>query len=628
MSTITPRILQTNVGEAIDATLDILNSVDNVAMPQIESAYSSEVQGAAQGEAETVFTPSGTPSLFNPFYIFRYSKFGTVDAPDAYRIDQHKDLTIDILQTEDRPSTDTPSQYKLDRKGIENPTAETIIQWAKENSEFKEGMQTSPVPYQWNDFLWCKWYGKIPNNRLLTLRRYPIPVEDNLRISSENLPIIPLAQAVTWWGADTGNTLGSILGMDFGLKWTSKVATVQDVTGNEPAAEKLLDSFGVENKALRKVILATLFDNPDNPQAFTGLDAKLQEWVRASYGNEGPYWNRILGPVNVVNSTQIRDRGMDYRHPIKLEFSYKLRSFGNINPRVAFLDLISNFLSLTYNNAQFWGGAARYFQQTGPILTGLNSEAFEKGDFITGIGDNLKNIVANVQGKGEEITKLIDSLGKKITEADVLKLITLLKDSRVAQNLAGASVKDILQKPLLIRSFLDGRAVGEWHLTVGNPMDPIAVIGNLIVTSTQIKFSEDLGLDDFPSEVKFTVTLDHARPRARQDILSMFNLGGGDMYINDSLQPPSSAFNSNGERNSITQNQARGNETTQTQTPRSFKNVQTSGVDLPSGTGPSTLAEAESVANKYRQSISKAYGEGFGNSNYLPRYFFDLKTKD
>jgi hypothetical protein len=443
------------------------------------------------------------------------------------------------------------------------------------------------------------------------------------------LPIIPLAQAVTWWGTDTGNTLGGILGMDFGLKWTPRTATVQEnVIGNEVAAERLLDSFGVENKALRQVILATLFGNESNPQAFTGLDVKLQEWVKASYGNEGPYWNRILGPVNVIDSTQIRDKGMDYRHPIKLEFSYKLRSFGNINPRVAFLDLISNFLSLTYNNAEFWGGAYRYFQQTGPLLAGLNSDAFEKGDFITGIGDNLKNIVSSVQGKFAEMQELVKELGEGISEGDLLKLIDSLGESQVAQNLAGSLVKDILQKPLLIRSFLDGRAVGEWHLTVGNPMDPIAVIGNLIVKSTQIKFSEDLGLDDFPSEIKFTVTLDHARPRARQDILSMFNLGGGDMYINDSLQPPSSAFNSYGERGSITQNQARGNETTQTQAPESFENVKTKGVDLPSGTGPSTLAEAESVANKYRASISKAYGEGFGNSNYLPRYFFDLKTKD
>lgn len=626
MSTIKPTIVIPVTGEVIDATTTIINSVDNVAMTQVESAYSNEVQGVAQGEAEAVFTPSGTPSLFNPFYIFRYAKFGTFGAPDTYKLDQHRDLTI--IQTEGNESTDTPSQYKLDRKGIENPTAETIIQWARDNSEFKEGMQTSPVPYQWNDFLWCKWYGKIPNNRLLTLRRYPIPIEDNLRISSENLPIIPLAQAVTWWGADTGNTLGSILGMDFGLKWTDRTATVQDVSGNEVPAENLLDSFGVENKALRKVILATLFGNESNPQAFTGLDVKLQEWVRASYGNEGPYWNRVLGPVNVVDSTQIRDRGMEYRHPIKLEFSYKLRSFGNINPRVAFLDLISNFLSLTYNNAEFWGGATRYFQQTGPLLTGLNSDAFDKGDFITGIGDNLKNIVSSVQGKSADITELVKQLGKGLSEEDISKLIISLKDSNVAQNLAGASVKDILQKPLLIRSFLDGRAVGEWHLTVGNPMDPIAVIGNLIVKSTQIKFSEDLGLDDFPSEVKFIVTLDHARPRARQDILSMFNLGGGDMYINDSLQPPSSAFNSLGEDQSIKQNQARGNDTTQTQTPRSFTNVQTTGVDLPSGTGPGSLAEAESVANKYRPSITKAYGEGFGNSNYLPRYFFDLKTKD
>lgn len=32
------------------------------------------------------------------------------------------------------------------------------------------------APYYWKDFIYCKYYGTIPNNRLITLRRFTSPV--------------------------------------------------------------------------------------------------------------------------------------------------------------------------------------------------------------------------------------------------------------------------------------------------------------------------------------------------------------------------------------------------------------------------------------------------------------------
>jgi hypothetical protein len=36
-----------------------------------------------------------------------------------------------------------------------------------------------------------------------------------------------------------------------------------------------------------------------------------------------------------------------------LSFYYDLNSIGGVNPRVAFMDLMANFLALTYSNAGF-----------------------------------------------------------------------------------------------------------------------------------------------------------------------------------------------------------------------------------------------------------------------------------
>ena len=38
------------------------------------------------------------------------------------------------------------------------------------------------APYYWKDFLYCKHYGTIPNNYMITLRRFPTPVLDNLSV--------------------------------------------------------------------------------------------------------------------------------------------------------------------------------------------------------------------------------------------------------------------------------------------------------------------------------------------------------------------------------------------------------------------------------------------------------------
>jgi hypothetical protein len=56
------------------------------------------------------------------------------------------------------------------------------------------------------------------------------------------------------------------------------------------------------------------------------------------------------------------------------------------------------------------------------------------------------------------------------------------------------------------------------------------MIGNLICTGVKIEFSERLGPDDFPAELKATFTLNHGRDRERGEIESMFNRGDGRLY--------------------------------------------------------------------------------------------------
>ena len=55
-------------------------------------------------------------------------------------------------------------------------------------------------------------------------------------------------------------------------------------------------------------------------------------------------------------------------------------------------------------------------------------------------------------------------------------------------------------------------------------------MGNLILTNAQVSHSGPLGVDDFPTELKLSVTLKHARPRDVTEISRMYTKGASAIY--------------------------------------------------------------------------------------------------
>ena len=79
-------------------------------------------------------------------------------------------------------------------------------------------------------------------------------------------------------------------------------------------------------------------------------------------------------------------------------------------------------------------------------------------------------------------------------------------------------------------SLLTNDAVGLWHVTIGNPLNPIVSMGNLILTNCELSQSGPLGLDDFPTEITVSVTLKHGTPRDSVDIQKMYTQGRNAIY--------------------------------------------------------------------------------------------------
>ena len=60
------------------------------------------------------------------------------------------------------------------------PTTTALVRWGQESARGK-------TPYSFQDFAFCKWWNKIENNRLITLRRYAMPVTDSIEFADYDI---------------------------------------------------------------------------------------------------------------------------------------------------------------------------------------------------------------------------------------------------------------------------------------------------------------------------------------------------------------------------------------------------------------------------------------------------------
>ena len=429
------------------------------------------------------------------------------------------------------------------------------------------------APYYWKDFIYCKYYGTIPNNRLITLRRFSSPVLDNFSIpvglrTPENLKKgvgMPVAQAVTWFGGKSGNTLSNLIGFSSGIEW-----------GDQPIdPERVQNAFGdgLLNSTAYEVLtnLVATFNGSDsnadsiikddkykpgleaiaNALSPEGDELTRNRFFRAFFdaakddtgGRMGILSERMWVPVDVIKSTKKRDLGLTFTwSDLTVKFSYDLTSVGEVNTKAALFDILGNLLSIGTNYGNFLTPYIRYDSEYSALTFPGGDEGAKQ--FFT---DPQAFVLAN-------FTKMFagpNPTGKVIgnTTIDNTSLNSFKKDLEALQNaiIKGENIDSSLYANVFkgIKSAMAGKAagawqaplslytgapIGEWHIVMGNPYNPIAMIGNLICSDVTITFGDSLGPDDFPSTLEAVFTLSHGRDRERGEIESIFNQGDGRLY--------------------------------------------------------------------------------------------------
>lgn len=561
-----------------------IDKIEELPSEGIDDAIKSSIMSSAKGRAKAIIEANEKNAKFYNAPLSFIHPYALLRLNSAQRTNTDASGNATSVTTSgiidkageqkwyEEDSTGLPDNSKNYAK---NPTTADLISWSKSDPRGR-------FTYMFQDFVFCKYWNRIENNRMITLRRYPAPVVDAVEPADYNGADVlshvdptnadtwptptdnvfaPLATAITYFGEGTGNSLKELLGFAYQYNWDEMETDVWNTTSSQIEEGKILN----ENAQWLSGGLSVI------AQA-TGIIRDLQgkEKIQSIHAvglppdpySQGPYENRILGPVNVINNSYKRKRGLKFTHDsLTLTFEYMSRPIANVNNKAIMLDLLANILTMTYSSAVFFGGAHRYRTDHPAIYPWRNTNSLNKiyrgklfgkesawydvlkdvfnrenGDWILDLANGITNavkavasdLIAAVTGKTQSSEeKEQNENDKKRGKAIVNTVMGTAGRAVAAKFLKGK------QAPWLegARALLTGEPVGDWHLMIGNPLNPIAMIGNLIVTNSKIEFSDELGPDDFPIGFKVQITLQHAMGRDKDGIEAMFNRGAGRIYI-------------------------------------------------------------------------------------------------
>lgn len=430
------------------------------------------------------------------------------------------------------PLMDSPEA----RRRIRKSSGCSIKELVEASSAGAMGQET----YAYSDFMYCKHLGKMSNNYLITLRRFPFPVDDYIGATGESIDdrIVSASHntacigcLVNWIGV-SGNEMSNLLKYSFKMPFKQTDAEFQNKQADADTNQTLLNSiFSTFDKTYQKQYMEGYAGEAAAP-VLNYIGTKVNPWhnkFSITPGNP-PYKDfakfrdnkmKVYGPIDSIRQTYIRaDEGLTFDHKITLVFEYELRSYNGINPKQAMLDLISNILNVTYTTGAFWGGGYQGFAaHQSNIFTNLNIFKSKGGigDFLDKFSEDISNFGTAAKAKLGSWENFKETLGSVINGIGGMLLGGLL-------NKLGRPQKT------MYNALLSPAPIGFWHVTIGNPKRPIMSIGNMVITNVNIEHSGPLGLDDFPTGLKVVVDLDRGKPRDLRDIEKLYMQGNDRIY--------------------------------------------------------------------------------------------------
>lgn len=438
--------------------------------------------------------------------------------------------------------------------------------------------------YNWSDFMYCKYLGKVSNEYMITLRRFPYPPGDHINVineyesGSENTKHPgDIGRMITWLGTP-GNEMSNILKYTVNIPYKRFDAKIEEIDEDKQHdGEGILGSLmslgekrnadiykqGLGGDQQLNLLRNTLGLIPKVGNAASSLIADSPTSYKQWQTNYDA--NKSYGPLDVITTAYQRrgaqDGGLEFEQNIQLQFEYEMRSYDGVNAKAAMLDLIANVLATCYTTGKFWGGAYRFLGASASNVFANNPAFMERNgnmaehtkriaDMMTGSSYTNENAdaskrMSDYMDRSHGDSGIASSNSSGNTPNNIINGVTQVVSnlfsnfSNLIQN-AGSSLGALLYGGLVnklgrpavlcVNSLLSDAPTGLWHLTIGNPKAPIMTMGNMYIKECSIEHTGPLGLDGFPTGLKVNVTLSHAKPRDNTAIERMYMQGDYRIY--------------------------------------------------------------------------------------------------
>ena len=514
-----------NLSNKIESLNDAMYPQENTANTNLVGPFGGQASGFAKGVADlysqNFYVNTALPDAGTVANGMSTSPIASSIA-NKYALFNFQGFYGNLSTAQNSKYIDKPQNELMGGSNATNVSLPKIINYFDEHYP--------KIGYKPSDFLYSKYYKRIPVNHLITLRRFPTAIGDNIyqyKVKDKEGTVADGTQvagvtAITYLGETAGNTLEELLKMSFGLNYEAITADFESVdtgsAGGGYTQQPFYNKIGGIGRAVADS--AKGVSSGAKFRAQNGAGSSTADRLGTTYANF------VLGPVNVVDSTMVRKRGLKFANDMKLTFEYELKSLSYVNPKIAMIDIISNMLTMTTNNAQFFGGGHRYYGSSGFVASQFGDiSMLRDGNFSGYMGSVVNDVETGMKGL----------FGDSNGNFDANSILDGLKN--VGKTLLGNMLGNFLGKEVggatgttATKAFISGEPTGDWHLTVGNPLNPIVMMGNMICDNATMTLGQGLGYDDFPMEAKFEIDLKHGKPRDKGDIENMFNAGQGRIY--------------------------------------------------------------------------------------------------
>lgn len=368
------------------------------------------------------------------------------------------------------------------------------------------------------DFAFLKYLGVYPNNRMIVVRRFTGPAEDNIFTKSQGGEVGPLAMVITWRKEDE-----DFLTMDFGEEWEEAEASFIGI----------LNSLGEDLGRKSGVGLGDLAGGLGGGLPLPGFTEVMTRQVLSKLGILDENNSSIpVGNPNLIKQAKARKTvgydqagsGLNTTISFKVEAEYELKFISGLDPSTVWMDLLANFTRFGTSKSDTFGLNKNFSQK---MKKWINNP----GLLVKELSSKLKEAITNAINQFTDTINDIKS-EKPVEGSDSAEELAKQKTKRFLAVLQ-SNLSKILQKALEkykvkaigIINALSGLPSTPWHITIGNPIRPFFSSGDMYMDNVTLTLGSQLSYNNLPTNLKLEFTLKNARPWGMQEIMAKFNAG-------------------------------------------------------------------------------------------------------